>query len=407
MKRYLAVCAVALLAIVMVRAEDLTLALGQQKVLSGAGVTSVSAGNPQVVKISIPKDQSKVILKAVGVGTTQVSLIMQDGSTMNYTVNVIAKDPNKIMNEVQSLLDGVEGISLKVVGNRVIIDGEILTENDNNRIDKVIQLYGDQVVKFAEFKQAYLPKEENILVEFNLVEVNMNKSGDYGINWNKAIQGAGVSYNYNRDLVSGAILGSTLGIVSNFAGAISLMQGNGDARVYDTHRVITISGKPANYYAGGEFGVRNITQNTSTVEWKEYGTKFDVTPEIDTLGNMRITIDSEISELSGTMVDGVPALKKNKINTAVRIKEGETIALGGFVKRVKSEDISKVPGLGSVPVLGALFKSKQYQNGQTDAVIFITAKRITAQDQDMKQMIDQPLEKFNAEKKKWYQRNKK
>lgn len=407
MKRIICVAAVLLMTALFARAEDITLALGQQKVLSGAGVTSVSSGNPRIVDIQVPQDQSKIILKAVGVGSTQVSLIMEGGSTQNYMVTVIAQDPNKIRDEVQSLLDGVEGINLKVVGNRVIIDGEILTENDNNRIEKVLALYGDQVVKFAEFKQAYLPKEDNILVEFNLVEVNTNNMGDYGINWNKAIQGAGVSYNYSRDLVSGAVLGSTLGIVSNFTQALSLMKGEGDARVYDTHSVITVSGNAAQYYAGGEFGVRNITQTTSSVEWKEYGTKFDVTPEIDTLGNMRITIDSEISELSGNMVDGIPSLKKNKVNTVVRIKEGETIALGGFIKRVKSQDINKVPGLGSVPVLGALFRSKQYQQGQTDGVIFITAKRITAQDQEMKDMIDKPLEKFNKEEKKWYQRDKK
>lgn len=407
MKRVLAIVAICVLACSMAVAEDLTLALGQQKVLSGAGVDSVSSGNPGVVDIFIPKDQSKVILKAVGVGTTEISLIMQNGSTTNYMVTVLAQDPNKIKSEVEDLLSGVEGISLKVVGNRVIIDGEILTENDNKRIEKVMTLYGDQVVKFAEFNQAYLPKEDNVMVEFNLVEVNTNNMGDYGINWNKAIQGLGVNYNYSRDLVAGAVTGSTLGIVSNFAGAISLMVGNGHAKVYDTHRVITVSGSPANYYVGGEFGVRNITQQTSTVEWKEYGTKFDVTPIVDTLGNMRISIDSEISELSGTMVEGIPSLKKNKVNTVVRIKEGETIALGGYIKRVKSEDISKVPGLGSVPVLGGLFRSKQYQQGQTDGVIFITAKRITAEDQDMKDMIDQPIEKFDQEQKKWYQRDKK
>lgn len=407
MKRILSVVAICLLAFSMTAAEDLTLAMGQQKVLSGAGVTSVSSGNPRVVDISIPEDQSKVILRAVGAGTTEVSLIMQDGSTVNYMVTVLANDPTKVKNEVAALLDGVEGISLKVVGNRVIIDGEVLTENDNNRIEKVMSLYGEQVVKFAEFKQAYLPMEDNVMVEFNVVEVNTSNMGDYGIDWNKAIQGLGVNYNYGRDLVAGAVTGSTLGLVSNFAGALSLMVGNGHAKVYDTHRVITVSGNPANYYVGGEFGVKNITQTTSTVEWKEYGTKFDVTPVVDTLGNMRITIDSEISELSGTMVDGVPSLKKNRVNTVVRIKEGETIALGGYIKRVKSEDISKVPGLGSIPVLGGLFSSKQYQNGQTDGVIFITAKRITAEDQDMKDMVDQPIEKFNQEKKKWYQRDKK
>ncbi len=407
MKRVLVFFMIVICSAAFVMAEDITLAMGQQKVLSGAGVTSVSAGNPSVVAISIPKDQSKVILRAVGVGSTQVSLIMQGGATQTYMVTVIAKDPNKIKSEVATLLEGIEGIKLKVVGNRVIIDGQILTKNDNDRIDKVVNLYGDQVVKFAEFKQAYLPKEDNILVEFNVVEVSNQKKGDYGINWDKAIHGVGVNYNYQKNLVTGAVMGSTLGIVSNFAGALSLMVGNGDARVYDTHKVITIAGKPATYYAGGEFGVRNITQDTSTVEWKQYGTKFNVTPEIDSLGNMRITIDSEISSLAGVMNNGVPSLKTEKIKTAVRIKEGQTIALGGFIKRIKSEDVSKVPGIGSVPVLGALFRSKQYQNGRTDAVVFITAKRITADSQENKQMIDKPLQEFNKEKKKWYQRDKK
>jgi len=388
--------------------QELTLPLGQQKVLEATGVSSVSPGNARIVSVSIPKDQSKIILKAVGVGTTTVTLIKNDKTSEDILVHVIAKDPNKIMDEILALLDGVEGVQLKVVGNRVIIDGQILTQHDNKRIDKILKLYGPQVVKFAEFNQAYLPKEDNILVEFNFVEVNTQKIGDYGVNWNKVIQsGTQMAYNYSKDLVSGAVLGSTVGVVSNFAGAISLMTGNNDGKIYDTHRVITISGKAAKYFAGGEFGIRNITQNTSTVTFKEYGTGFLVTPEIDTLGNMRITIESEISSFSGDVIDGIPSLNKNTINTTVRIKEGETIALGGFVKKVKREDIKRVPGLGSVPVLGALFRSKNYQNGQTDAVIFVTARKVSADDQKMKESIDTTIDKFNHEDKKWYQREKK
>lgn len=388
--------------------EEMTLPLGTQKVLDATGVTSVSPGNARIVSVSVPTDQSKIILKAVGVGTTTVTLIKNDKTSEDILVHVIAKDPNKIMDEVGALLEGVEGVQLKVVGNRVIIDGQVLTQTDNKRIDKVLELYGPQVVKFAEFNQAYLPQEDNILVEFNFVEVNTQKLGDYGVNWNKVIQsGTQMAYNYSKDLVAGAVLGSTVGVVSNFGGAISLMSGNNDAKIYDTHKVITISGKAAKYFAGGEFGIRNITQNTSTVEFKEYGTGFLVTPEIDTLGNMRITIESEISSFSGDVVEGIPSLNKNTINTTVRIKEGETIALGGFVKKVKQEDIKKVPGLGSVPVLGALFRSKNYQNGQTDAVIFVTARKVSADDKQMKESIDSTIDKFSHEEKKWYQREKK
>lgn len=386
-------------------AQEFTLVVGKQKVLPATGVKSVSSGNPSIVRIVIPKDQSKIILKAIRAGTTTVTLIKQDGSTEDITVNVIAHDPQKIKREVEQLLDGVEGIEIKVVGDKVIIDGEILTEKDNKRIDKVLKLYGNQVVKFAEFNRAYLPKEDNILIEFNFCEVNTNNMGNYGINWNQAIKP--LQINYQKDFGSGDVLKSTIGIVSNFGQALNIMVGNGDAKVYDTHRVITVAGQPAEYFAGGEFGTRNVTQNTTSVVWKQYGTKFKVTPEIDSLNNMRIKIDAEVSELSGVTVDGIPALNTRKISTIVRIKEGQTIALGGFIKRIKSQDIQKVPGLGSIPVLGALFRSKNYQRGITDGVIFITAKKIKAEDQEMKQMIDKPLQEFHKEKKKWWQRNKK
>ena len=386
-------------------AQEFTLVLGKQKVIPADGVKSVSSGNPRIVRIVIPKDQSKIILKAVGAGTTTVTLLKQDGSTEELTVNVIAHDPNKIKKEVEELLAGVEGIEVKVIGDKVIIDGEILTEKDNKRIDKVMKLYSGQVVKFAEFNRAYLPKEDNIMVEFNFCEVNTNKMGNYGINWNQAIKP--LSVQYAKDFSNGNVLKSTIGIVSNFGQAINIMVGNGDAKIYDTHTVITVSGQPAEYFVGGEFGTRNITQDTSSVVWKKYGTKFKVIPEIDSLSNMRIKIDSEISELSGNVVDGIPALTTRKINTVVRIKEGQTIALGGFIKRIKRQDIQKVPGLGSVPVLGALFRSNNYRRGVTDGVIFITAKRVTAEDKDMKKMIDKPIKEFHKEKKKWWQRDKK
>lgn len=379
------------------RQESLTLLVGQQKVFSGQGVKKISVGDPRIASVVTSQDQKEIIVKALQKGQTHVIMITSREDKITIALTVLAIDPQKIKTELEAALKGVEGIEIHLIGeDKVVIDGEVFTERDLKRCEKVAGWYGDMVKLLVEFNDAYIPMKENIDVEFNLVEMNKKELGTIGVNWDDMLSIAAAA-----DLVAlttGGGFTGQVGITSGFGTALNVMVGDGTAKILKKNNVVVQSGIEAKWFAGGTFYVRNITQDTSTVVGIDYGTNIIVTPKIDRLKNMLIQVQAEISELDASnVVDGIPGLTRRELQSQVTMKEGDTLLLAGVIDRVSGEDIKKVPGLGSIPVLGWLFKSKSYQTGITDAIIFVTPKVISADGDSSTGRIDSMMGKYDQE----------
>ncbi|MCB1154085.1 type II and III secretion system protein, partial [bacterium] len=305
--------------------------------------------------------------------------------------------------EVEALLEGIQGITVRQAGSKVIIDGQIMSEEDGRRINMVAnEVYSGGVVVMASTDFQTLKHEDNVLVEFQLVEVQKGDGGQLGMKWGRLLSSTSVDIGGQGG--SGSSPTGSINIHAGVDGFIQAMTTDGFAKIHDTHRIVTLNGKEANYLAGGEVGFRNVGPETADVEYKEFGTKIDVTPLIDKAGNMRIQLDAEISALAGAGPDGVPNITKKKITNTVRLREGQSLALSGMVTRVGREDVERLPALGSIPALGALFSSKDFQKGKTEAVIFITAKRIQADDRTNIEMIKKPQIHYDSVDENWWER---
>jgi pilus assembly protein CpaC len=406
MKKFLllwAVLAIAMLPALIASAgeeikESLTLRVGEQKVYSGANISKVSPGDQRIASVVTSEDQNQIIVKAMAKGQTNLVMFAKDGNKITVAITVVALDPSKVIAELQDALKDIEGIKIRMVGeDKVVIDGQVFTEKDLKRCEKVAAWYGDMVKLLVEFNDAYIPMKENIDVEFNLVEMNKKALGSVGVNWDDLL--AVSASTALTALTSGGGLVGQVGISSTFGTAINIMVGDGTAKILKKNDVIVQSGQEGKWFAGGTFYVRNITQNTSTVQGIDYGTGITVTPKIDRLKNMLIKVDAEISELDASnVVDGIPGLTKRKLTTQVTMKEADTLLLAGVISRVSGEDIQKVPGLGSIPILGWLFKSKSYQTGVTDAIIFVTPKIISAESETSNKRIESMQGSYDKKK---------
>jgi pilus assembly protein CpaC len=135
----------------------------------------------------------------------------------------------------------------------------------------------------------------------------------------------------------------------------------------------TRSGYRASFLAGGEFPYSISNVNGTTVVFKPYGIKLDIEPRVGRNGVIRAQIDSEVSSIDGSVTSvGGPALLTRRTRTEFNVQAGQTIVLSGLLQRTTSNDIDKVPLLGDIPVLGALFRSKRFQNKETELVVFVT-----------------------------------
>lgn len=154
---------------------------------------------------------------------------------------------------------------------------------------------------------------------------------------------------------------------------LNLMEQNGTAVILAQPTLSARSGAKATFLAGGEFPYTVSTINGPTVQFKPYGIRLEIEPRVDHNGVIRAKILSEVSDIDTSIptISG-PALRTRKTETEFNVMTGGTIVLSGLLRRDVSTSIDKVPFLGNIPVLGALFRSKRFQNNETELVVFVT-----------------------------------
>jgi pilus assembly protein CpaC len=161
---------------------------------------------------------------------------------------------------------------------------------------------------------------------------------------------------------------------------------NGAAKLLAKPTMVTTSGAKADILVGGEVPVP-IQQalGTTTVTWKEFGIKLGVEPVLQREGNLRMKVNSEVSNLdyANAVVVGqstIPAINTRKANTDVVLKTGESLVIGGLLQATENENVDKLPFLGDIPILGNLFKSKRFQRQDTELRIIVTPRHVVSSD---------------------------
>jgi pilus assembly protein CpaC len=133
------------------------------------------------------------------------------------------------------------------------------------------------------------------------------------------------------------------------------------------------SGEPASFLAGGEFPY-TVAQDdgANTIEFKDFGIGLNFTPTVVDGNRISLRVATEVSELNFATNADVPSLTSRRAETTVDLGSGQSFAIAGLMQNSSSTNASRLPALGSVPVLGALFRSSGFQRGQTELVIIVT-----------------------------------
>ncbi|MBS0551545.1 MAG: type II and III secretion system protein, partial [Proteobacteria bacterium] len=165
--------------------------------------------------------------------------------------------------------------------------------------------------------------------------------------------------------------------VGSLFGRLNLLAQKGDAVILAQPRLAARNRGTASFLAGGEIPVATASATgTPSVSFKEYGIRLEIlAPVADDSGAIRARIKTEVSALDRSVaVMGVPGLLSRRTETEFNLREGETLALSGVISRDQAKDVSAVPYLGEVPVLGNLFRSTRFQNRESELVVFLTPR---------------------------------
>jgi Flp pilus assembly secretin CpaC len=167
------------------------------------------------------------------------------------------------------------------------------------------------------------------------------------------------------------------------APTVNLVLQSGHAKLLSSPDLVTMPGKEANFLVGGQIPIPVASgPQQIAIQYKDFGVKLQVTPTILGDGGVETVIAPEISDLDfqdGVALNGftVPALKMSRLSTDVVTSSGESIVMGGLLRRIEQRNIDKIPGLGDLPILGKLFRSTRYQTSQTDVVFVMTPQVLT------------------------------
>jgi pilus assembly protein CpaC len=170
----------------------------------------------------------------------------------------------------------------------------------------------------------------------------------------------------------------------DYAGIVQALAERNALRTLAKPNLVTQSGKEAKFLSGGEFPFPVAQQNnTVTIEFKEFGVGLLFTPIIVDGETIHLRVRPEVSSLDfsqGLVVAGfsIPLIRKNEAFTNVTLRDGESFAIAGLINNEVRQSVAKVPVLGDIPIIGALFRSTRFQNNETELLFMVTVKLVKA-----------------------------
>ena len=386
-----------------------TVAVGGQTLIRvDFPIGRTALGTDSVADFRVLEGRREVLVLGRKPGETTLTLWDQEGNLrreINIRVRPSSGTAKQITDELEQLIGGVEGIEYREVGGTVWVEGEVLTERDMDRIERVLESYPEvrSLVELSPMTQEMMDRAEadsidTVQLDVTIMEVDKSLIRTLGVRWS-----SNISPSSSLPFATGAaggdgFLGPITGVIDNLLPSIEMLTSSGQARVLARPTLITRSGQRAELFVGGEIPIP-VAQGSGavSVEYKEYGVKLEFEPNVDTQDNIDTTIFVEMSNLGGPSLGGhAPGINTNRLTTNVFVRKGQSITLGGLVKSEDADNVDKVPGLGSIPILGNLFKSKGYMRNQTEMVIFATPTIVSVDEagRELREHVTAEFEEF-------------
>ncbi|MES2950574.1 MAG: pilus assembly protein N-terminal domain-containing protein [Pseudomonadota bacterium] len=381
-------------------AGEIELFAGETRVITEPKVARLAVGNGKILSAAV-LDNKEMLLMATEPGVSSLQVWTRDGRNRRIKVTIVPES-SRVSREIAAFVTTIPQVKATVIGDKVVVDGDNLSERDLSKIDELAKRY-PQVVNFTN----RIGWEKMVVMDVKVVEFPTTFLKEMGLKWGAtggmAVGAVVQPYRLGSDgpyqinlqtgsnnappIVSsggGPIpLSSNLNVLSminmGLNAQLNLMEQNGTATLLAQPTLSTRSGSKATFLVGGEFPYTVSNLNGTTVVFKPYGIRLEIEPRVDHTGVVRAKIMSEVSDIDTSVSStGGPALRTRKTETEFNVREGGTIVLSGLLKRDVSSAVDKVPLLGDIPVLGALFRSKRFQNNETELVVFVTP-RVTDQ----------------------------
>jgi len=360
--------------------EDITLAIGETRTLSAAGVREYSEGVKGIIDVVTPADGKTFILTGRKEGTTTLVLIKGDGSQTTYEISVAKRNVGLVEREVQELIKDISGPKTRRIGSRVFIDGAVATPAEKARVDQIAGLYGEQVQSIVTVGRF---EERKLLVRLDFFFVQYEKTSGYtaGLGWPSTIGGAQVGgagdpvfqNTYTFDFITRTSTTATASVVNQPMPRLDIAARRGWIKIAKQSSLITANGNEATYQNGGEVNFIISGVGAAQISAVKFGTNVTVLPRYDSnTRDVELKLAADVSDLTPERtVNGPPGRTTTKLETQVTLKLGQALILSGIKTANQRHAVQGLPGLSDIPVLGVLFGSHTNDKDEVEGAVFI------------------------------------
>ncbi len=362
----------------------------------------VLLSNPAVID-ALATDRNEVVVEAKAPGTSSLILWDESGTSrmMDVTVDL---DVASLRSAIDQSYPG-HSIEVEADGDRLILTGRVPSQRAEDELVKMAGVYSKDVVDSLAQQSSH---QRQILLEVKVAEVDRTRLDQMGFNFLSTgagntlgtlstqqfgpISGAGGSPVQVTGGTSGASgsfgLSDLLNIFVfnpsiNFGAVIAALQENSVLQILAEPNLLALSGSKASFLAGGEFpfpvvqGGQNL--GVVTIQFRPFGVRLDFNGTIGDDNTVRLQVAPEVSSLDFTnaiTISGftVPAIATRRAETEVELRDGQSFAIAGLLNEQDTVQLSKIPGIGDIPILGKLFQSRSIQKSKSELVVLVTPR---------------------------------
>jgi pilus assembly protein CpaC len=355
--------------------QTIQVSIGQAVTAPGENVSKIAIADPTIADV-VPLSDRELSVIGKKAGVTTLTIVKSDGSaTQTYRVEVGNNAAEATIRE----MIGSTNITVRAVGDTLILDGKVDDEIQAQRAASIAAAYKGQVVNLLE-----TTRPRQIRVRTRIAEVNSEAIKNIGFQW----FGPQGQVQYAMQYVGGgSILNGFVQTASEFGSEgsalapqtmtmtllLDMLITKSYARVLSEPTLVTFSGKEASFLVGEEIPIVEQLPQSFTVEFKDVGVKMKIKPTADSENRINTVIHAEVSELTGTSFNNIPVIGTKSADTTLQVNDGQTIVIGGLLENNINKDLlRKLPWVADIPVLGALFRDKQFDQVKHEVLFFMT-----------------------------------
>jgi pilus assembly protein CpaC len=374
--------------------EEMRLTVGKSIVLDyPADVRQISTSDPAIVD-AVAVSTREVLLNAKSAGSVTVVIWSRTGQRTIYSINV-----EQNLEPIRRLLKETfpnESIQIQSSKDSIALTGNVSNKDVADRAMALVTPLGKSIVN--NLKVAPPGVEKQVLLKVRFAELNRTAALSFGVNLLSTGATGTVGRITTGQFQAPTILPGTGGSPAGFSLSDALnvfafrpdldlgvviraLQSEGVLQILAEPNLVTTSGKDASFLVGGEFPVPILqgggNAGAVTIQFREFGIRLNFTPVVTENGTIKMYVKPEVSTIdlaNAVSVSGflIPALATRRMETNVELGPGQSFVIGGLIDDRVQESMNKIPGLSSIPLLGALFKSRDERKNRTELIVLVT-----------------------------------